>query len=254
MERAQDAVFADPRCPQAALALRPLAIKHHLMVIVSLAFIQGETRLGQECVRRLVHMDPSVVEGSPCELLSFLLMESVADESLDHAEALRDILAQLPPELGWLSARYAWSVAQGYLWKGVRAVLWDRTADGAAHFAQARLLHAEIDGEFIGFVTQHLLNYAHEFGGAAAESAIDNLAPHFTQVAGRRSVHLLKGRYQANRAFEQYRSGEYSGVPGAVLRSMANEPARMTNRGLLSILARSIANMSLQPVALRTRS
>jgi hypothetical protein len=251
VERALEAVFADPRCPQATLALHGTAIKHHLMVIVSLALMQGQTEFGQECVRRLVAIDPSVVDGYPGELLSFLLMESIADETVDHAALLREMLVQLPPELAWLSARYDWAVGQGYLWKGTRAVLWNRPQAGAAHFARAGELCAEIDNPFIGFVTQHLLNYAQEFGAEAAASAIDRLMPHFAQIGGRRSANRLRARYLVNRAFQAYRAGDYTEVPGEVVRGVASDPSYLGNRGLISILVRSLGKFTQRPMAAR---
>ena len=88
--QALEQVFADPRCPDDVLAFRGTAIKHHLMVIVSLALIQEETSLGQKYARELVQVDPSVLEGNPCELVDFLLTESIADENAESRAAAPD--------------------------------------------------------------------------------------------------------------------------------------------------------------------
>lgn len=137
MEQVQAAVFADPRCPQEVLHLGRIAIKHHLIVIVSLALIQNETELAHKYIRELVALDPSVVQGNPCELVEFMLSECIADENVDHAVLLHQVFAQFPPELSALSTQYDWAVARGWLWRGIRAVIWGREADGRAHFARA---------------------------------------------------------------------------------------------------------------------
>ena len=94
------------------------------MVIVSLALIQNETELAQKYVRELVELSPSVLEDTPCELVEFLLSESIADENVDHEVLLKQVFAQLPQGLAWLSLQYDQSVACGYLWKGIRAIIW----------------------------------------------------------------------------------------------------------------------------------
>lgn len=59
-----EAVFADPRCPDHVRAARDTALKVHLMDIVSLSLRQEETALAQHSVRRLVRMDPTMLQGS----------------------------------------------------------------------------------------------------------------------------------------------------------------------------------------------
>ncbi len=239
VERVQAAIFADPRCPQEVRALGRMAIKHHLMVIVSLALIQHETELAHKYTRDLVALDPSVIEGNPCELVDFLLWECIADESVNHEVLLRQVFAQLPPELAWLSSQYAWCVARGYLWKGIRAIMWGRLEDGRAHFARAQELRAEMDEKLFQLITYHLLGYEKEFGHKAAVAVIVNLVPYLDRLA-RRSGKKLKGSYLINRAFEAYRAGEYKQVPAKVIQAIWDDPSYLRNRGVLSILLRSM--------------
>ena len=138
--RALDAVFADSRCPPEVRAIRPQALTHHLMVLVSLALLQNEVPLAHEFVDELVGRDRSVLEGHPCELMSFLMMESVADDSLDHESLLRDMVSRLPASLAFLSSQLEWAVARGHLWKGLRAALWEPLDAGRAHLARAATL------------------------------------------------------------------------------------------------------------------
>lgn len=239
VERVQAAVFADPRCPEEVRALGRMAIKHHLMVVVSLALIQNETELAHEYVRSLVELDPSVTEGDPCELTEFLLSECVADESEDHETLLARVFAQLPPELEWLSSQYDWAIGRGWLWKGIRAVLWGRESDGRAYFARATAHGASVDDSLMQLATYHLLGYETEFGTDAVMQALSRLRPYINRVT-RRGGDLLEGSYLVNRAFERYRASEYRRVPGIVLRALRNDPSYLMNRGVVSIFLRSM--------------
>jgi glycosyltransferase involved in cell wall biosynthesis len=237
--RSLKATFGDPRCPDEVLALRDIAIKHHLMVLVSLAFMQGEIDLGQEYVRELAQVDPSILQGEPCELVDFLLRESIADESVDHPALLKKILAQLPPELAGLDAQYDWTVAHGYLLKGTRAIIWGRPEDGQVHLARAAKLGAEIDEDFVQELTHRLLSYEIEFGAEVTQGIIRDLAPYLKKIGHGNGSGGLKGCYWVNHAFQSYRAGDYNRVLGQVIRAVASDPKYLANRGVLAVLFRS---------------
>lgn len=239
VSRALEAVFADPRCPADVLAIRDEALGHHLMVLVSLALLQEETTQAHAFLERLVHATPSVVEGDPCELVEFLMMESVADESADHERTLQRMFAQLPASLTRLSGQCGWAVARGYLWKGLRAVLWDRVEAGRAWVTRAVECGAAIDEPFVQFLTSHLLNHEHEFGQEAALAALARVGAGVELVAGRSGAGRLRGSYFVNRAFENYRGGKPASVPGLVLRAAASDPSHLANRGVVAMLVRS---------------
>jgi glycosyltransferase involved in cell wall biosynthesis len=244
VRRVQAAIFTDPRCPQDVRAIGRLAIKHHLMVVASLALIQTETKLAQEYIRELVELDPSVLEGSPCELIEFLLSECIANESMDHEVLLRQIFAQLPQELTWLSSKYDWAVARGFLWKGIRAIIWGREDDGYAHFARAINLHASVDDALMQLTTYHLLGYEIEFGADAVIKVLSNLSLQINRVI-KRGGDKLEGSYLVNRAFENYRIGEYKKVPRKVMKALVIDPRYLVNRGVLSIFLRSMVKAVL---------
>ncbi len=239
VERVQESVFADPRCPQDVRALGRMAIRHHLMVIVSLALIQNETALAQRYVRELVALDPSVLKGNPCELVDFLLSECIADESVNHEDLLKQVFAQMPEELSRLSSQYAWSVARGYLWKGIRAIMWGREMDGEDHIRHALNLHGRFDHALMQRTTYHLLGYEKEFGFGCAMHVIADLSPYVNKVIGC-GGNRLKGSFLVNLAFEKYRAKEYKKVPAMVCQAWRLNPSYLINRGVLSIFFRSM--------------
>jgi glycosyltransferase involved in cell wall biosynthesis len=244
VRQVQAAVFADPRCPPEVRAMGRMAIKHHLIVIVFLALIQNETELAHKYIRELVELDRSVIEGNPCELVEFMLSECIADEKVDHEALLKQVFAQFPPELVGLSAQYDWSVARGYLWKGIRAILWDREEAGRAHFSRAIELGAIVDESLMQLTTYHLLGYETEFGTEAVARILSKLTPHINLIS-KDGGHKLVGSYMVNRAFEMYRTGRYGNVPSMVWRAWKNDPVYLANRGVLSIFLRSLARTVL---------
>lgn len=239
--RALEAVFADPRCPADVLAIRHEALSHHLMVLVSLALLQEETKQAHEFLDQLAGTDPRVVEGHPAELVAFLMMESVADESADHERALQRMFAQLPSSLSRLGGQRDWAVARGYLWKGLRAALWERDEAARAWAERAVERRAALDEEFVRFLTSHLLNHRHELGPHAALAALARVCTCVERVAGRRAAGRLRGSYFVNRAFDDYRAGRLGEVPGLVLRAVGSDPSHLANRGVMAMLLRSVA-------------
>ena len=239
VKRVQEAVFANPHCPEDVREMGPMAIRHHLNVIISLALIQNETGLARKYIHELVELDRSVLDGNLCELVEFLLSESIADESVDHEELLQKIFTQLPQELSWLTSQYEKAVNNGYLWKGIRAIMWNRPDDGHAHFTQAKTRIAHMDDLLLKHTTYHLLGYENEFGVDAVMDVISKLVPYINQVT-KNGGNELHGSYLVNRAFENYRAGEYKGVLSKVPSAWRIAPKFLINRGVLTIFIRSM--------------
>jgi glycosyltransferase involved in cell wall biosynthesis len=245
--RPMNSAFADPRCPKEVLALRDRAFANHLLLWSAIAFTQNETALGQEYCLAAVRGDPSFLSGQPNRLLTTLISASIVDESQDHDQLLRRMIKQLPPELSGTVAQCDWAVARGYLLRGTRAVMWGRAADGRKHFERAAALNAHIDEAFMQQLTAQLLDYEKESGPEALQDVLQNLSPYLERVGNRSQVRWLKGLYLINQAFRSYRAGHYTQVPIKVIHACANDPKYLANRGVLSILLRSIAGMRPQP-------
>lgn len=234
-----EAVFGDPRCPDHVRATRDTALKVHLMDIVSLSLRQEETALAQASVLRLVRMVPAMLEGDRPELLTYLLAESIADENLDHARILDVVFGQLPKEAD-LSAHRGWAAARGHLLRGVRHTLWGRLAEGAAHCDRAAALGADVDTPVIQMLTTQALSYEQEFGEPAADEVVQNLAAALARVGGHAAGRQLRGSIAINRAFRDYRANRRSAVPGRVAEAVRHTPSLLANRGVQSILLRSL--------------
>jgi len=232
-------IFSDPRCPSKVRALRNIAHANIYMYWAYLAYAQDETTLARDYVREAVRLKPAITKGMPCEFVNNFLINCIDDENQDHEALLQHIFAQLPLEFSHHSEHYKWAVAQGYLRKGARAVMWQRPADGKKYFEHAVRIGAQVDESFLQTLTDKLLNYEAVFGDETAQIVLQRLAPYFDKLGNRASMRRLKGSYAINRAFRNYRSRAYARVPIPVLQALVSDPKYLTNRGVLSLLLRS---------------
>lgn len=244
--RALRTTFADPRCPQDVLALRDIAFSKFAMLWSIIAFIQNETVLGQEKSIEAIKINPSILNKRPCQFVDSMVTSSTLDERKDHEEILRRIFDQLPEELKWLDSQYIWSIGHGYLLRGIRAIIWGRVDDGAALLEHAHRLGAQIDQPFLGRIVAHLLNFESEFGQDATQDVLENLSFYLGKIGGRTLERLLKGHYFINNAFISYRTGNYSNVVPSVIKASSENPKFLSNRGMFSILFRSVVHMGFR--------
>lgn len=235
----QKMIFSDPRCPSNVRDLQDIAFANIYLMWADLALLQDETDLAQEYLRQVIRLNPAVVNGNPCNLVRQWVLKSVADENAEHEMILKNIFAQLPPELVRLSDQYEWAVGQGYLEKGTRAVYWSRILYGKHYFAQAGKRGVQIDDIFLMKLTYQLANYEHEFGIEARREILTNLAPLLEHVGGKRMLRRLMGNFHLNDALRDYGEGKYDLVPQKVMAAISNNPAYLVNRGAISILLHS---------------
>lgn len=237
-------IFDDERCPPEVVALRPIAHANMCMYWGYMAYAQNEIGLGKQFLQEAVRLKTSILKGQPGELVANLLTNCIADERLSHERLLRNIFSQLPPEAASIGEQLPWAVAQGYLLKGTRAVIWDRPADAEKCFVEASRLNAQIDEAYMSTVSYHLLDYETEFGPEASQIKLRALASHLHSLATNARISQLVSCYWVNRAFQRYDRQAYSEVPAAILQAVVNNPRYMTNRGVISTLIRSVKGLS----------
>ena len=241
--RPLNAAVSDPRCPAEIRALRERAIAKHYLLWSAIAFTQDDTAFGQEYLTAAIRGDPSFLAGNPCPLTETLISYSIVDESMNHELLLRRMVQQLPAELSWQEDQLDWAVARGYLLRGTRAMMWGRTEDAREHFRQAAACRAQLDESCLRNLAAQLISYEAEFGFDAADKVLRNLSFHLEQIGDRSQVRWLRGCFLINLAFRNYRAGKHSRVPRDVARALASDPQYLVNRGVLSILFRSIVGV-----------
>ncbi len=232
--------FADARCPENVLAIQDRSLAQHYLLWSIIAFRQNETALGQELLGNALKHNPRLAANKFEVLRDTLLLYSTLDESEDHPTVLQNILTQLPLSVGTVRAWYEWLVGRGYLLKGTRAVLWNRPVDAARHFKQAAAQRVECDDVYLSQVTQQLLSYQVEFGVQATERVLKDLSVQLQKMGAAKRARQLLAMYSINRAFHDYQNGVFEQVPAAVMTALSNNPRYLANRGVLSILMRSL--------------
>ena len=237
-----DTAFNDPRCPREFLAVSEHAYRNVYLEWAFQASIKDETSMAQAYFREMLRFDPSITENNADELLQFLVDAATRDGG-EHETRLRKVFAQLPSELQCLSKYCDWTVACGYLLRGVRDVMWDRMEMGKTHFRNAAALGAQLDKRFFWLLRYQLMNYEAVFGPEATQTVLCNLSPYLKKVGGRTSARRLKGWYWLDLAFRNYDTGKYAKVLGKVMRAVVNNPKYLVNRKMLTILYRSVIAM-----------
>lgn len=239
----QDIIFDDPRCPEDVLAIRHVAHANIYVFWAYRAFVQNETELGQDLLRKALQWNPSILKGHPCELVEALVVTCSDNENMDHADLLKRVFAQLPTETARISGQLDWAIARGYLLRGARAVMWDRGEDGNRYFAGALESKAEVDQSYLAELVQHALDFEIDFGEAAARNILKAWSLHLKRLGGRSIVRQLYSLYSINRAFDGFNSGKPARVPVMVLTAVFNNPRHLANRGVAAVFIRSILRL-----------
>ena len=237
--RALENTFADPRCQPDVLALREKSLGKIYMILSYYAFVQNETVLGQDLIRKAIKLDRSILDMEANKLLRFLIMTSIRDGG-NHEISLRRVFAQIPPELDWISQHIDSTLAYGYLLKGTRNIMWGRIDDGRDHLAGAAALGAHIEEPFFQVLTAQLLKYEEEYGQGSVEEILENLSVSLQEAGYRHGARMLRGHYAVNQAFQNYRSGKFIRVPGSVMRAIMINPLYLINQGVISISIQSM--------------
>jgi glycosyltransferase involved in cell wall biosynthesis len=241
--RCQVKILDDPRCPKEVADLRDVAHANIYMFWAFRAFIQNETELGREFLRKAVQHKPSILTGMPCELVDNFVINSSEDENLDYSRTLKNIFAQLPVGMEHIANQFEWAEARGYLLKGARAVIWDRPEDGRRYFQDAARLGARVDSAYLHQLTRHLLDYETEFGEIPAKNVLKALCNQLEVLGEQKGARSLRGIYQINQAFQRFHKAQYASVPGLVFRASLSDPQNLVNRGVWAVFFRSLVRM-----------
>jgi glycosyltransferase involved in cell wall biosynthesis len=238
--RCQELVLTDPRCPAEVRALQPIALRNTYVSFAKFAFEQNEIELGWDFLRAAVRCDPAMTKGVPAPLVQSLVTGLIPSATRDDETMLRAVFAMLPPEWTQLRSQLDWAVARSHLIRGTNAILWGRTVEGDAQLQRAVQFPAALDESFLTELAHHLTVYEHEFGREAADDVLRRWQHHLSEIAGRQTGRKLAGRYLAARAFHRFRTGDFNAVPSSVIRAMWNDSQYVWNRGMVSIMARSL--------------
>lgn len=238
--RCQAIVLDDPRCPPEVQALRPQAYRNTYLGFASLAFTQREFALGYEYLQSAAQWDPAILQGTPAPLVQAIVTRAIPGDTQQIEALLREVFANLPADLAGLRSQLDWAVGRSHLLHGAKALLWGQKSEGAYHLKRAIALKATLDEDFQHELAHQLAVFEGEFGKSASKAVLRTWQPYLIQLDSGRAFHQMVASYLANRAFHRFRSGDYANVPASVLQAMWRDPRYIFNRGMVSIMAKSI--------------
>ena len=240
----QEIVFSDARCPYEIRALRSLASANLYVIWAYTAYMQEEYDLGKNFLKQALRLQPSFfMDGDPCQFLNswiFWISAGTVDYARRHDVILRSVFENLPQELQHLRSKYDWAIARSYLLKGLHSMIWSKKHEAEVDLRTSIQMGAKIDAEALNMLSDELLNYESELGGAMDRKVIDSLSQLLRQLDKRDSARFLVGFYAINKAFRNYHKREYQSVPGNVLQALKADPRYLLNKGALSVLLRSL--------------
>jgi hypothetical protein len=234
-----EAVFAQPSCPEALQPIREPALARAHLTWSHHAFLQGDIGLGRELIRKAIRFNRAILDMQGRGYLESLI-GTCLENDVGHGDRIRQVLDCLPDELAWITSFRDWAIGRGYIERAIRAIIWDRLAEGRAHLARAAALGVELDGPYWHRLLKRLDDYEAERGPAATTTVVRSLTQHLNAVAPGSQLRWFSGTYFANQAFRHSRENRHDLVPGDVLRAAMSRPSYLVNRGLWAVLARSM--------------
>lgn len=241
MHRALDTLFDHPECPSTIEALRDEAYAGVYFVWAYHELVQNDVERAHQHLRETVHLNPDVLNDEGRRIVKEFVWASIRDGS-EHEPTLKRVFSGLPPDLAWLQQYESWAIGRGYVQRGACEALWGRLAESRALFAEAQRLNAQFDEQLLQNVYEQLFNIETAFGADRARAALNTLSRMLPVIGNERHVRWLHGCYNINQAFRSYRTGQLASVPGSIVRAVSFNPTYLKDRGVLSILFRSLAN------------
>jgi hypothetical protein len=237
---AQRTILDDPKCPAEVAALRDVAFSNTWFVWGCEAFLQGEKSLGQSCLRKALRLNQTLLDGEPSRLVRSILDRCAADDGEDHAALFACIVSQLPEEIKWVGRHRSWAAGQGLFLKGLRATVWDRSEEGRSRLENARARGVRPDPEIEQRGVHQILSReqveGHEKGQRSLVSAVSQLRSAGYGGSARR----LYAACSMGRGLRRHLLHDGAGVRRNLARALCGDPRYALNRGVWSMLLRSL--------------
>lgn len=239
--------FNDPRCSLGVRSLYGKSISKRNLNLAYVALLNGDSGFGNELLREAVRYYSSILEGEPNEIINLFLMRCINDENLDHETVLRSMFSQFPPEIAPIQGDIDCAIRRGYILKGLRAVTWGKVSEGKALLDRVNRSELRIDKYVQDKILIQLLNIEEVLGGSEYKIAIDRLFPVINNMGESHIISSLDALLSVNRAFRYFHKCEFSKVPEQVIHAILKNPNLAKNKGIMSILLRSVIKNRYTP-------
>jgi hypothetical protein len=207
------------------------------------AFLRGQVRLGRELLRRSIRLDRRILDMEARGYLEALVDRCVR-ESVGHEERVAEVLRSLPPELAWITKFTRCAIARSHVERGTLDVIWCRADEGRRYLEEAASAGARLDERYWYRLLQRLHEYEVAWSDEEARLVIGRLCRHLSVVATSSELRRFKAVYFFNQALRRCGEGKFANVPGLAMRAAMYNPTYLGNRGLWSVLMRSMSTTS----------
>jgi hypothetical protein len=236
--RCQEVILDDARCPTDVRESKTIAFSRTCLNWCYAALLQEERELGLSLLREAVRFDPRLVSGAVCPLVDFWCHSATAIEEEDHEAILRRFISMLPCDLAFLSPQLSYSITEGYLLKGARAVIWGRQDCGRKFLADGIRRGDDCVDTLTPKLVHRLLDYRSEYGDRAAVAARGELHRCLEELGAERLSRRVGGAYHFQRALEASSAGKTLAAAGELFRAVLHEPNYLRARPAQRIFLR----------------
>ena len=238
--KALDILFNDPRYNNNNKNLIRQSYANRYLEVACWALGQENYEFGNDLLAEIRVLDSSFFFGQPSKIVSELIKHSIRDINQDHKQILLKVFSNLPSQFDHLKSQQNLAISLGYLRKGSNVFIWNDCEKGKKLLLNAESENIKIDKSYLSYLSNEILSFAYEFGYDEANHILNKLIPYIESPGHRSSSQYLKSHFAVNVAFRQFQEKHYKNVPKKVIEAFTNDPTLITNKGLNSILLKSL--------------
>jgi hypothetical protein len=241
-----DKVFADPQLPPDVAAVKEQAYGGIHLWISWRYYAAGRWDDAQRNLTEALALRPHLLE-CPEHLLRHMRNDALSVRVSDPVEFLKDVFDHLPPCVHGIGSYRRQTLGHAHCGIALRKYGLGDIGDAKRDLAEAIALNPAILSTRDGFA-RTLSRYAMRLPVDAPLAYVDKVLQNLP--TGAQSLKRLRRRVLSDVslgcAFEHYYAGHERLVTQCMLDALRHRPVHLTNRGVLSILVRSLLRISAQ--------
>jgi glycosyltransferase involved in cell wall biosynthesis len=233
-------VFANPQLPAEAAAIHAQACQAAHLWIGCRYYAVGQWEDGQRNLAEVLAQDPELIR-QPERILRILYNHALDPRSDDPLRFASTVFDHLPPQASSLRPYRPRLVSSVTAALSLRAYAAGDIAEAKRQLTQAIALYPPILGQtqdFLDMVCHQAMSPPAKAPLKYIDTVFRNL-PAGTERLGRLRSQALS-EVSIGRAFRDYTAGRHPQVLQSLIRTLGQHPASLANKGVMSILLRSL--------------
>jgi glycosyltransferase involved in cell wall biosynthesis len=236
-----DKAFKDVRLPSDILAIKNAVYCQKHFEISARYFLSQDWERAGHSLSRFLEMNPQVGQ-QPEVLWGYFEEDIVKNPRLTNpAAVMESIFDHLPDTAQHLRSYRQRFVAYAYIVQALRLFSAQQIEPAQRDMTEAIKQYPELlqnPAIFVKLLTAQAFNEPDDKSFGYVDEVLNNVPPNAHELANTRR--WAQGDLYVVRAFQAYSSGQHSLVVGQVLKGLQRRPQWLKNKGVLSILLKSI--------------